>query len=711
MTLQVAVAVPAPLYKTLDYAVAAGRPPVAGARVRVPLGRRSVVGVVMAAPLPLAPGPDTLRPISAVLDDGPLLPPETLQLLRWAAGYYQHPLGEVVMTALPPGLRGGAAADWQPPRRWTLTSAGTAALATLPARNRAQRALLTAVAAGQPAQPAAARARAEAEGWIIAVDRPPQVPEVTGPALTAAQQAAWEQFDPAAEGVTLLQGVTGSGKTELYLRAAAAALARGHQALVLVPEIGLTPQITARFTERFGDTVAAFHSGMSDAQRAETWQRARQGHARVVVGTRSAVWLPFERLGLLVVDEEHDLSFKQHEGFRYSARDVACYRAARLRCPVLLGSATPSLESLHNVQQGRYRHLRLRDRVHAVPPPPVELLDLRQQPLVDGLSPPLLRALDDCMAGEGQALLFLNRRGFAPVLMCHHCGWSAPCPSCDAHLTLHRGAARLQCHHCGHQMPVPRHCPSCGQRDLVPVGQGTERIEAALAQRYPGERVARLDADRARGPRALAQLLSDLHSGAVRLVVGTQMLAKGHDFPRLDLVGIVSADQALYGSDFRAIERMGALVTQVAGRAGRSGQPARVLLQTHEPEHPLLQVLVRDGYDGLAEAVLAERALMDLPPFSHMALLRADALAAEDAMTFLQAARALLPVLPGVEVGPPMMAGMERRAGRARAQLLLQGKPRSRLHQCLGPWVLRLAGLREARRVRWSLDIDPYDTF
>ena len=711
MTLQVAVAVPAPLYKTLDYAVAAGRPPVAGARVRVPLGRRSVVGVVMAAPLPLAPGPDTLRPISAVLDDGPLLPPETLQLLRWAAGYYQHPLGEVVMTALPPGLRGGAAADWQPPRRWTLTSAGTAALATLPARNRAQRALLTAVAAGQPAQPAAARARAEAEGWIIAVDRPPQVPEVTGPALTPAQQAAWEQFDPAAEGVTLLQGVTGSGKTELYLRAAAAALGRGHQALVLVPEIGLTPQITARFTERFGDTVAAFHSGMSDAQRAETWQRARQGHARVVVGTRSAVWLPFERLGLLVVDEEHDLSFKQHEGFRYSARDVACYRAARLRCPVLLGSATPSLESLHNVQQGRYRHLRLRDRVHAVPPPPVELLDLRQQPLVDGLSPPLLRALDDCMAGEGQALLFLNRRGFAPVLMCHHCGWSAPCPSCDAHLTLHRGAARLQCHHCGYQMPVPRHCPSCGQRDLVPVGQGTERIEAALAQRYPGERVARLDADRARGPLALAQLLSDLHSGAVRLVVGTQMLAKGHDFPRLDLVGIVSADQALYGSDFRAIERMGALVTQVAGRAGRSGQPARVLLQTHEPEHPLLQVLVRDGYDGLAEAVLAERALMDLPPFSHMALLRADALAAEDAMTFLQAARALLPVLPGVEVGPPMMAGMERRAGRARAQLLLQGKPRSRLHQCLGPWVLRLAGLREARRVRWSLDIDPYDTF
>lgn len=711
MTLQVAVALPAPLYKTLDYAVAAGRPPVAGARVRVPLGRRSVVGVVMAAPLPLAPGPDALRPISAVLDDGPLLPPETLQLLRWAAGYYQHPLGEVVMTALPPGLRGGAAADWQPPRRWTLTSAGTAALATLPVRNRAQRALLTAVAAGQPAQPAAARARAEAEGWIIAVDRPPQVPEVTGPALTPAQQAAWEQFDPAAEGVTLLQGVTGSGKTELYLRAAAAALARGHQALVLVPEIGLTPQITARFTERFGDTVAAFHSGMSDAQRAETWQRARQGHARVVVGTRSAVWLPFERLGLLVVDEEHDLSFKQHEGFRYSARDVACYRAARLRCPVLLGSATPSLESLHNVRQGRYRHLRLRDRVHAVPPPPVELLDLRQQPLVDGLSPPLLRALDDCMAGEGQALLFLNRRGFAPVLMCHHCGWSAPCPSCDAHLTLHRGAARLQCHHCGHQMPVPRHCPSCGQRDLVPVGQGTERIEAALAQRYPGERVARLDADRARGPRALAQLLSDLHSAAVRLVVGTQMLAKGHDFPRLDLVGIVSADQALYGSDFRAIERMGALVTQVAGRAGRSGQPARVLLQTHEPEHPLLQVLVRDGYDGLAEAVLAERALMDLPPFSHMALLRADALAAEDAMTFLQAARALLPVLPGVEVGPPMMAGMERRAGRARAQLLLQGKPRSRLHQCLGPWVLRLAGLREARRVRWSLDIDPYDTF
>lgn len=711
MARQVAVAVPAPLYKLLDYRVASDRPVVAGARVRVPLGRRSVVGVVMTDPQPLTVAPDALRPVGDVLDAGALLPPESLQLLRWAAAYYQHPIGEVVMTALPPGLRSGGAADWQPPVRWVLTAAGAAARGVLPARNRAQRALLDAVAAGQSPGPAAVRVRAEAEGWIAAETTHPDVPSPVLPTLTDAQQAAWAQFDPTAAGVTLLQGVTGSGKTEFYLRAAAEVLARGGQVLVLVPEIGLTPQITGRFTARFGDTVAAFHSGMSDAQRAETWQRARHGHARVVVGTRSAVWLPFARLGLLVVDEEHDLSFKQHEGFRYSARDVACYRAARLGCPVLLGSATPSLESLQNVRQGRYRHLHLRQRVHALPPPPVELLDLRQQPLVEGLSPPLLRALDDCMTGDGQALLFLNRRGFSPVLLCHHCGWSAPCPSCDAHLTLHRGAARLHCHHCGHQMPVPRQCPSCGEASLVPVGQGTERIEAALAQRYPGEQVVRLDADRARGPQALARMLEALHGGQARLIVGTQMLAKGHDFPRLDLVGIVSADQALYGSDFRAIERMGALVTQVAGRAGRSGQAARVLLQTHEPDHPLLQVLVREGYDGLAEAVLSERQLMDLPPFSHMALLRADALEAADALQFLEAARALLPVLPGIEVGPAMMAGMERRAGRARAQLLMQGKPRSRLHQCLTPWVLRLSGLREARRVRWSLDIDPYDTF
>lgn len=709
---RVTVAVPAPLYKMLDYRSPSVGGLCPGVRVRVPLARRSVVGVVMAGPFTDAAPPEGLRPVAAVLDEAPVLPAELLQLLRWAAAYYQHPVGEVVMAALPAPLRAGADATWAPPMRWTLTEAGISARTTLPAHRRAQRAVLDAVAAGLAPAAGAARRRAADEGWIVETpSETPPTPTVLAPTLTADQQRAWDAFDAAAPGVTLLQGVTGSGKTEFYLRAAAEVLVQGAQVLVLVPEIGLTPQITARFRERFGETVAGFHSGMSDAQRTETWQRARSGHARVVVGTRSAVWLPFQRLGLLVVDEEHDVSFKQHEGFRYSARDVACYRGVQLGCPVLLGSATPALETLHNVRQGRYRRLELASRVHAAVPPPVELVDLRGLPLFEGLSPPLLKALDHCLEHDGQALLFLNRRGFAPVLLCHTCGWSAPCPQCDAHLTLHRGQARLHCHHCDYQMPVPRSCPSCGGASLMPVGQGTERIEAALAQRYPGRRVERLDSDRSRSARALATLLDDLHSGRVPLLVGTQMLAKGHDFPRLNLVGIVSADQALYGSDFRAIERMGALVTQVAGRAGRSGQPARVLLQTHEPDHPLLQTLVRRGYDGLAEAVLAEREAMALPPFSHMAVLRADAPDAADAMAFLQAAHGCLPTAPGVQAAPPMMATMERRAGRARALILLQGTHRSQLHRVLAPWVLTLDGLPAARRVRWSIDIDPYDTF
>lgn len=655
----VAVAVDAPLHKTFDYFVPSdlqGRlhP---GARVRVPFGRRQVVGVVLQPPREAQGQARDYRAVDEVLDDTPLIPPELFALLRWCADYYQHPVGEVFSAALPGPLR-----------------------------------------------------RAQALRTPRAVAVPP--PE-SGPALTDEQAAALATLrqDDGSFQVSLLQGVTGSGKTEIYLQRIADVLAQGRQALLLAPEIGLTPQLLGRLSARLGVRVGSFHSGMGESARAQVWLQARSGDLPVVVGTRSAVLLPFARLGLVVVDEEHDTSYKQQEGFRYSARDVAILRAQRQKIPVLLGSATPSLETLHNARSGRYRHLLLRQRVRATAPPKVRLLDVRTQPLQHGLSRPLLEAVERHIEAGGQALLFINRRGYAPLLLCHDCGWIAPCTECDARLTVHRARGLLICHHCGVQQTLPRTCPSCHGRNVQPVGQGTERIEDALRNRFPGQRIERFDSDRVRKSGELERLLGDIRSGAVKILVGTQILAKGHDFEGLSLVGIVSADQALYGSDFRAIERMGQLVTQVAGRAGRAGQPGEVLLQTHEPEHPLLQTLVRGGYDALCEALLQERQTFSLPPFAHLALVRAEARTPGAANAFLAAARTELGVVEGLAVSEPIPALMERRGGFHRAQLLLQSASRAALHRQLGAWAPRLDALPAARGVRWSLDVDPYDLF
>jgi primosomal protein N' (replication factor Y) (superfamily II helicase) len=659
----VAVAVAAPLHKTFDYflpthlseASAAGLRP--GMRVRVPFGRRSVVGVVLQPPRFEAAPPRAYRPVTEILDQKPLLPAELLTLLRWCAGYYQHPVGEVIAAALPGPLR------------------------------RAQ--ALRPVRRAPPAE---------------ASELPPALTGEQSAALQAARAA--QDFD-----VLLLQGVTGSGKTEIYLQRIADVLASGRQALLLAPEIGLTPQLLQRLCARFGAGVAAYHSGLSEAARARLWLQARDGEVQVVVGTRSAVLLPFRQLGLIVVDEEHDTSYKQQEGFRYSARDVAILRAQKARIPVILGSATPSLESLHNAASGRYRLARLQARVRAAAPPQVRLLDVRAQPLAHGLSKPLLDAVEQHVDSGGQALLFINRRGFAPLLLCHDCGWIAPCPDCDARLTVHRARGLLICHHCGAQQPLTRSCPSCDSRQLVPVGQGTERIEEALRNRFPARRVERFDSDRLRKAGELARLLADIRSGAIHILVGTQVLAKGHDFDGLSLVGIVSADQALYGSDFRAIERMGQLVTQVAGRAGRSGRAGEVLLQTHEPLHPLLQTLVREGYDALCAALLAERQAFGLPPFAQLALLRAEARQPAAALGFLNHARAALGAPGSLRVSEPIPALMERRAGYHRAQLLIQCDSRAALQRRLAAWAPLLDELPAARSVRWSLDVDPYDLF
>ncbi|MBA1146424.1 primosomal protein N', partial [Ectothiorhodospiraceae bacterium WFHF3C12] len=533
------------------------------------------------------------------------------------------------------------------------------------------------------------------------------------PALNEGQAAAVAAIQGSLGGFQawLLDGVTGSGKTEVYLAAIDAVLAHGQQVLVLVPEIGLTPQLLRRFARRFEAPMAVLHSGLSDGERLGAWLAAARGEARLVIGTRSAVFAPLAEPGLIVVDEEHDLSFKQQDGVRYHGRDLAVVRAQRLGVPIVLGSATPSLESLANVERDRYRRLHLPQRAGGASMPTYRVMDIRGKPLKDGLSQPLIERMRTHLAGDGQVLLFLNRRGFAPTLLCHECGWLAECPRCDARLTLHQRRMRLICHHCDYQRGVDEFCPDCDSADLRPVGQGTERLEQALDLHFPGVGRVRIDRDSTRRRGALEQQLAAAAKPENRILLGTQMLAKGHHLPAVTLAAVVDADQGLFGSDFRAPERLAQLLVQVAGRAGRADRPGEVAIQTHHPEHPLLQTLLSSDYARFAQEALAERRAIRLPPYTAMALLRAEAVDPEPPTQFLESARrsAERQAVPGVELLGPVPAPMERRAGRYRAQLLLQAEQRAHLQQLLSRWVIGLAELPSARRVRWSLDVDPME--
>lgn len=720
----VTIAVPVPLRRVFDYAVPDALVAVLhpGQRVRVPFARRELIGVVV-GPVRDEPPPDyEIKPVSALLDAQPLLSEALLALCRWTADYYLHPLGEVIAAALPGPLRRGEQPAIRPPDGLQLTAAGRAALPEVPSRSTTMRALLALLAPGpcavatvrsQLPGSAAAVKRALDAGWVerCADDGIPRALQPPLP-LTAPQAEVLAALATGIGrfGVSLLEGVTGSGKTELYLRLTEAVLAAGGQVLVLAPEIGLTPQLAARFKARFGDGVASFHSGLGEAERARHWLAAASGAARIVVGTRSAVFVPMPRLQLVIVDEEHDGSYKQQDGLRYHARDVAIVRARDAGAMVVLGSATPSLETLRNAEDRRYVHLKLDRRVHDTPPPRIHLLDVRHAVLENGLSPTIVDAVARHLQQGHQSLLFLNRRGYAPVLLCHDCGYVMPCPNCDARLVVHRARKRLACHHCGHVEPQPPACPDCGGRQ-VPIGQGTERIEDALALRFPEARIERVDSDRLKSGAALAKLLADMQAGAVDVLVGTQVLAKGHDFAGLQFAGLVDVDQALFGSDFRALERMGQLVTQVAGRVGRGGEPGEVILQTHHPEHPLLKLLVTRGYPAFAEALMAERRDFGLPPFAHLALLRVEARSESEVMAFLREARALLPATAAIDVLGPAPATMARRAGFQRGQLLLKSASRGALHRCLEGWLPALERLGQQSRHRWSLDVDPGDLF
>jgi primosomal protein N' (replication factor Y) len=721
------IAIPTPLRRLFDYLPPRGEVAwLPGQRVRVPFGRRQVIGVVAALAVDSDLPRDRLKQATERLDDTPLWPAELLALLTWAADYYHHPLGEVFATAMPVALRDGRAAEPVTQLRYRVTEAGRTVAPAGLARAPRQAALLGRLLASPDGLAAAQLAAddGDARGALQRlVDRglaaaeslpwaPVAVPASAGPALNPAQADAVE----AVAGATgfapfLLDGVTGSGKTEVYLQLAARTVAAGRQVLVLVPEIGLTPQLLARFRERLGVPVAALHSGLADGERLNAWLAVRDGRAPVLLGTRSAVFTPFRDLGLVILDEEHDASFKQQDGFRYHARDVAVMRASRLAIPIVLGSATPSLESLHNARQRRYRHLLLPARAGGAVAPRIGLLDVRHRPLKEGLSEPLRAAIAHHLAKGGQVLVFLNRRGYAPTLLCHDCGEVQRCRRCDAHLVLY-AAGRLRCHHCGHERPVPPRCPACGTGELRPVGHGTERLEQHLAEQFPDAVVLRVDRDSTRRKGSMEALLERVHNGEAGVLVGTQMLAKGHDFPGVTLAAIVDADHGLFSADFRAAERMAQLIVQVAGRAGRAERPGEVVIQTHCPEHPLLVQLVNEGYPRFAEAALAERQATAFPPYGHLALLRAEAVDGDAPLGFLTAARdAARPLAGGVHLLGPVPAPMERRAGRVRAQLLLQADQRAALHRLLEAWLPLVEALPAARKVRWSLDVDPVELY
>jgi len=718
------VALPVPLPRLFDYRPNGGEatPGDVGVRVRVPFGSRELVGVVAAVGAAEAGTPELKT--GTRLDAAPLLRGELHDSLRWLARYTHAPLGEVFATALPAALRQGEPLPDTHAWGWRLSEAGHTTLPRLRGKPRRLAELLAEAARDEDALAdllddwrAAARAlgkRGLVERFVVpaAAAASPATAGTQPPALNAEQQSAVDAL-LAARGFQafLLDGVTGSGKTEVYLHAIADCLARGKQALVLVPEIGLTPQTLRRFRARLGVPVHALHSGLGDGERARTWAACLRGEARVVVGTRSAVFLPLPDAGLIVIDEEHDGSFKQLDGIRYHARDFALVRAKALDIPIVLGSATPSLESLRNAQAERYAHLRLRARAGVAQPPRVRVCDVRKRPLEAGLSPELFETIAATLKTGGQALVFKNRRGYAPVLLCHDCGWSAQCTRCDAPMTVHAGGRRLQCHHCGARRPAPDACPDCGGLALQSQGAGTERIEEALAKRFPNVPVLRIDRGTTQRRDALEQLLHGF-GDQPGILVGTQMLAKGHDLPNLTLVAVVGVDEGLFSADFRAPEKLAQLLIQVAGRAGRAARPGEVLLQTHHPQHPLLGTLLSGGYPAFAAAELAQREAAGFPPFAHLALLRAEAKQLDATQAFLHVAKAALRDSDAsLELHGPLPAPMPRRAGFQRAQLLLSSSDRRSLHLALDAALPAIHASPEARRVRWSLDVDPTDLY
>lgn len=733
------VAVPVPLRQSFDFLVPIESAqqiaePTVGARVKIPFGSRKLVGVILEVKSHSDFPEDKLKPVLEILDSHSLFDAALWQSLQWISRYYLAPIGEVMEAALPVALRQAASSMPSSKKTWALTEQGRSR--PVDELNRAPLQLALIKRFMQQRFLSADDFKDTASGWrhaitalikkdwVQEIEAEPYLPtrelgERVSLTLTPQQLGAVNLIRDAIDrncfSSLLLHGVTGSGKTEIYFSAMESVLKKGKQILLLVPEIGLTPQLVDRVERRFNQAVVLMHSALNDTERHHAWWHAKEGNAKIVIGTRSSVFSSFADLGLIIVDEEHDGSFKQQDGVRYQARDVAIYRAKQVNIPIVLGSATPSLETYMNADSGRYQLLRLSERATKVNLPKIELIDLNMQPTNDGLSPAMLEAIKATLAKDKQVMLFLNRRGYAPVLYCKDCQQAAKCHRCDSNLTLHRRVNRMRCHHCGYEGQIKLKCDACQSTEMVDVGEGTQRVEDAIALRFPEHSLLRIDRDSTSRKGELAEVLEQARSGAADILVGTQLITKGHDFPNVGMVGILEADQGLYSTDFRASEALFQQILQVSGRAGRRDEVGRVFIQTRFPEHPFFERVTQHDFNGFAKDLMQERQAANFPPFGFFALLRAESPHQAQALQFLRKARHDIQPQDGVRLMDAVPAPMERRAGKFRAQLLICANQRSRLNNTLAQWLHLIAVDKDAKRiansVRWSVDIDPLDHY
>ncbi|HIP76811.1 MAG TPA: primosomal protein N' [Psychromonas hadalis] len=735
------VALAIPLHKQFDYCLPNYLTPadlnkkqLIGCRVRVPFGgKRQLIGVITFVDPVIEYSIEKIKKITQLIDHAPLLSEKLWKLLNWASYYYQHPIGDVFPQAIPTALRQGKEAEFKPSEYWKLQNPALEIEPFKKAKKQYQALTLlaknecsTAMLKDQGISRTVLNAIKE-KGIIQAIEKQPMEnvnwaddfqESDEKPTLSTEQAiaitAVIQQKDKF--NCFLLEGITGSGKTEVYLNMLSPILAAGKQALIIVPEIGLTPQTVQRFKQRFNVPVYLKHSALNAREQLDTWLHAKLGSAAIIIGTRSAIFSDFKSLGIIILDEEHDSSLKQHEGFRYHARDFAIKRAHQLSIPIILGSATPALETLSNALQGKYQHLHLTERAGNAIPPSCSLINLAGLPLRAGLSPQLIELMKKHLAKNNQVILFLNRRGYAPVLMCHECGWLVKCQRCDAFYTYHKSANYLHCHHCAATLPIPKQCSDCGSTQLISSGVGTQQVEETLNLLFPDHPSVRIDRDNTRKKESFNTYLKEINAGKYKILLGTQMVAKGHHFPDVTLVALIDVDGALFSNDFRASERLAQLFTQVSGRAGRAEKRGQVVLQTHHPEHSLLQDLINTGYSEFSRSELKIRQQVQLPPFSFQALIRAeyeDATLAENFLSLCKQHLAKVCELNNISqrlyILGPIPASMERRAGRFRFQLLLQADQRSLITQTLHQVQPALDRLKEGKKVRWSIDVDPID--
>lgn len=743
------VALPVPMRQTFDYLIPehlianASENLHQGMRVQVSFGRRQLIGIAIQLKSSSTWDRNKLKSIEAILDTTPSIDAEQFRLLEWASRYYHHPIGEVFHAAIPAKLRKGEMNKRPSIRYWRPTELGQQTdLAELKRAPKQQQLLATLHGQAKPEavlreQFATALFTALEKKHLIesyefvpppnfewhselTVDNKPFASKEQAVVISALRQQLG-QFQ-----VSLLEGVTGSGKTEVYLQAIETILEAGKQVLVLVPEIGLTPQTVERFAARFNISVGVLHSGMTDNERLIVWQQAQAGELGIVIGTRSAVFTPFKALAMIIIDEEHDSSYKQGDGFRYHARDLAVMRAKLSNIPLLLGSATPALESLHNALQKKYQHLQLHQRAGSAVKPTFNTLDIRQQHLQYGFAPDTIRQMNHHLRQGNQVLVFLNRRGYAPALLCHNCGHVEMCNQCERPFTLHKNTHILHCHHCGNTKTIPSHCSQCHQQDMAPEGMGTEQLEQGLQHLFPQYSTIRIDSDTMRAKSRLNQILEDIHSGKHQILIGTQILAKGHHFPKVTFVVVVDIDGALFSANYRSSEQLAQLITQITGRAGRAQQPGEMWLQSHHPGHPLIEDLLHNGYGHFARQLLIERRHANLPPYSYQVLIRAEATKAEAAFNFLHNVAMGVrqtqssdsnnsnnnsSAASQVNTIGPLPALLEKRQGRYRFQLVLQSMARSPLHTLLHQQLQIITTMPESKKVRWSVDIDPQEFY